>query len=458
MTQTASLDLDRAGEVAVLGLVAGVPVPGVAVDQLPEGAVAQVLRVGVPGDRLGQQPAQRPAAGVHRLLLGDRSRSRRGSCAAPPRSASPCLLVHQDHPAPQLFAVLRLEGFLQVLGGHLDLAGAELPQGEGRVDDVPGVLRRADAALLVQGAQPALAADAEPLGDRFDLLIDLGRRDLIFCRASACSISMRLIMMSRIFFPLPGHALVGQLLAGDHLAVDEAIGSVGLTGIAVSWTPGTWIVRRFTGLLGCRGCAPSVRGTGGGISYRGVAGLLGTRRAASRPSPGRPGRTRPAAIRDRDPLRSSRGVSPIPWVPAGNPSRSRDIRAETLELRPESVNRNSASGTTGASGKTVRKSARDGVKMVADPSDDRAGRSLPQPTRRTLGEPHEASNPDRLGRPHRRGRRSGPGVDVPGGRRDLLEARGRRPGRPRGRGRPRRARAPAATRSTRRSRRRSPWP
>ena len=175
------------------------------------------------------------------------------------------LLVDQDHPAAQLLAVLRLEGFLHVLGSDLDPAGAQLPQREGRVDDVPGVLDRADAALLVEGPQPALAADSEPLGDRLDLLIDLGRRDLQLPAAESLLDQRAVDQQLEDLLALAGHALVGELLAGDDLAVDDRdrVGGIDRDH-RLRESPGTSISLRFFGLASAWRRARRLRGAGGG--------------------------------------------------------------------------------------------------------------------------------------------------------------------------------------------------
>ena len=94
--------LDRTGEVAVLGLVGGVFILGVAVHQVIERLVGQGLGDGMPGDRLGQQAAQRPAARVHRLLLGHRLEAAGVLVQLLPDAHGLDLLVHHDHPARSL--------------------------------------------------------------------------------------------------------------------------------------------------------------------------------------------------------------------------------------------------------------------------------------------------------------------------------------------------------------------
>ena len=131
------------------------------------------------------------------------------------------LRVDQDHPAADLLRVLRLEGLLHVFGRDLHPARAQFPQRERRVDDVSGVLHGADPTLLVERAQPAFAADSEPLGDGVDLLIDLGRGDLELLG------SKRLLDQRAVdhdlgdFLALASDAFVGKLLARDDLAVDD---------------------------------------------------------------------------------------------------------------------------------------------------------------------------------------------------------------------------------------------
>ena len=72
-----------------------------------------------------------------------------------------------------------IEGVLHVLLGDLDTGGGQLAEGEGRVDDVAGLLHWADPAFLVPGAEPGLAAQA---GDAHrhvvDFLVNLGGGDL----------------------------------------------------------------------------------------------------------------------------------------------------------------------------------------------------------------------------------------------------------------------------------------
>ena len=69
--------------------------------------------------------------------------------------------------------------------------------------------------------QPGLAADAEPVGDVVDLLIDLGRRDLLLPGLERLLDQGAVDQGVEDLLPLAGHALVGELLAGDDLVVDD---------------------------------------------------------------------------------------------------------------------------------------------------------------------------------------------------------------------------------------------
>ena len=151
-----------------------------------------------------------------------------------------------------------------------------------RVDDLAGVLRRADAALLVQGAEPALAVDAEPLGDAVDLLVDLGGRDRHLRPRRRLLDQATVDHDVQDLLALLGHALVGELLARDRLAVDDAIGSEGFTGSATIWTPGTWIERRSTGLLRSAG----LRVLGAGRRRRHLVPRVRRLLSTRRPRPG----------------------------------------------------------------------------------------------------------------------------------------------------------------------------
>ncbi len=99
-------------------------------------------------------------------------------------------------------------------------------------------------------------------------------------------------------------------------------------------------------------------------------------------------------------------------------------RAETLGLRPRSVNRNSHAGRVRRHTRRRQRASRadttweigrcESLRWSPLPRTPR-GRSPPRPIpRETLGDRHEASNPDRLGHPDRRGRWIGPSADAPG--------------------------------------------
>ncbi len=114
------------------------------------------------------------------------------------------------------------KAFFRSSGSDLNSSRRQFPQGEGRIDDVAGVLDRADSPLLIERPQPALTRDSEPAGDRLDLLIDLRRGDRpSSCRCRAWSISVRLMSSSRTFLPFAGEAFVGKLLTRDGLVVDD---------------------------------------------------------------------------------------------------------------------------------------------------------------------------------------------------------------------------------------------
>ena len=139
-----------------------------------------------------------------------------------------------------------------------------------------------------------------------------------FLPRRACSISVRLISSSRIFFPLRATHSSASCWRVMIWPLTIAIGSVGLTGILVGVEPGTSMSLRLT--LSC-----PWRSAGSGWRSRCRRRHLESLRGASavpvpaRPCPSRrrPGRSRTTIFRDRDPLRSSRGVSPIPLVSAG---------------------------------------------------------------------------------------------------------------------------------------------
>ena len=228
--------------------------------------------------------------------------------------------VDQDHPAAELVAVLGLEGFLHVFGRDLDPARAQFPQGQGRVDDVAGILHRADSALLVEGAQPAFAADAEPLGDVSISCVDLGRRDFELLGRRACSIRVRLIRSSGIFLPSRATHSSASCWRVIIWLLMMRIGSWGSPGSASFEVRGRRCRSRWTIFLGVLAVALPVRGAG----WRQSEFLLGVILRLGRAGPGQQGRgqseTETAATRDRDPLRSSRGFSPIPLVRAGTPN------------------------------------------------------------------------------------------------------------------------------------------
>ena len=97
----------------------------------------------------------------------------------------------------------------------------QLAQGQGGIDDVAGVLDGADPPLLVERPEPGLAADAgHPHRDVVDLLVDLGGGHLLLRGPQPLLDQLAGDQGLEDLLPLAGDALVGQLLAGDHLAVD----------------------------------------------------------------------------------------------------------------------------------------------------------------------------------------------------------------------------------------------
>ena len=177
--------------------------------------------------------------------------------------------------------------------------------------------------------------------------------------------------------------------------------------------------------------------------------LLGLARAASPSSPGRPARSRPAATRDRDPLRSSRGISPIPSGPCHEFLQDSRHRAETLGIRSRIGQ--SQFRPIGAV-EAVGSSSRGRPAMRA-----RLTCGMRRPVRwwsirRTdAAAPHADPPPEPSVSLMKTATRIGwtvlivavvaigPVGDGPGGCRDVREARRGGPGGPRGGGRPRRA-------------------
>jgi hypothetical protein len=202
--------------------VRGVLVGGIAVDQLPEGGVGDVLGIGVPRDRLGEQAAQGPAPRVHRIVLRHLLEPAGVLAQLLPDLHRLELLVDHDEAAAELVAVHRLERVVQVLVGHLDPVRRQLPQRQGRVDDVAGVLHGADPALLLERAEPGLAADVrDAAGDVVDLLVDLGGGDLELPGLQRLLDELAVDQRVEDLLPLAGDALVGELLAADRLAIDD---------------------------------------------------------------------------------------------------------------------------------------------------------------------------------------------------------------------------------------------
>src|SRR5262249_16069384 len=104
----------------------------------------------------------------------------------------------------------------------LHAAGGELAQGERGVDDVAGILHRADAALLVGRAEPGLATEpANALRDVVDLLVDLSRGDLELVLAEVLPDGLARDERLECLLPLPDEGLGRQLGAGDDLSVDH---------------------------------------------------------------------------------------------------------------------------------------------------------------------------------------------------------------------------------------------
>ena len=66
--------------------------------------------------------------------------------------------------------------FLDLLVGHFQLVGRQLPQRERRPEDVARVLLLVDAALFLQHLQPLLPADLESCRHPVDLGVQLLRR------------------------------------------------------------------------------------------------------------------------------------------------------------------------------------------------------------------------------------------------------------------------------------------
>ena len=246
------------------------------------------------------------------------------------------LLVDQDHPAAQFLAVLGLEGLFHVVGRDLDPTRAQFPQCEGRIDDVPGVLHRADAALLIEGPQPPFTADPEPLGDRLDFLVDLGRRDLQFLLSKSLVDQGTVDEQLEDFLPLRATHSSASCWRVMIWPFTIAIGSVGLTGIIAGCESRhvdvlevlTWQLAWKRGRVRAPAAAP-------GNSAGGLAVPVPARPPRSR----QPGRTEHTTFRDRDPLRSSRGVSPIPLVLPGFPQVQRQSGRDS-RFSPETVNLN----------------------------------------------------------------------------------------------------------------------
>ena len=202
--------------------MARVSVVGIAVDQLAERRVGKGLRIGVARDRIAEQPAQRTAGRVHRLFHGDLFEAAGILAQLFPDRRWPCVCVSTRIIRQRIFsAYCASKACLHVLGRDLDPARAQFPQRERRVDDVPGILHRADPALLVERAQPAFAADAEPPGDGLDFLIDFGRRDFELLRSKGLLDQGAVDHQLGDFLALASDAFIGKLLARDHLAVDD---------------------------------------------------------------------------------------------------------------------------------------------------------------------------------------------------------------------------------------------
>ena len=89
------------------------------------------------------------------------------------------------------------------------------------IDDIAGVLDGTDPSLLGERAEPGLAADAgDPHGHVIDLLIDLGAGHLLLRGQEPLRDQLASHQRLEDLLTLAGDALVGQLLARDHLAID----------------------------------------------------------------------------------------------------------------------------------------------------------------------------------------------------------------------------------------------
>ncbi len=211
----------------------------------------------------------------------------------------------------------------------------ELPQRQGRVDDVAGVLDRADPPFLVEGAKPGLAADAgHAHGNVVDLGVDLGGGHLELFGAKCLLDQLSRDQGLEDLLALTRDALVGELLTGDGLGVDggDRVGRVDRDRGDLQ-PGGVVLIRGRRGLRRgrCRGCC-RCRGLGTSLD-------LSHRPAVAEPDDpsGGQGEDHHPKFPTAKPLRSSRGISfrrSGQGGPGGRVSRRPEGAARTRTSRP----------------------------------------------------------------------------------------------------------------------------
>ena len=120
---------------------------------------------------------------------------------------------------------------MEVFLSDLHPGRRELSEGERGVDDVLGVLHRADAAFLVEGLEPRVAADAAHASrDVVDFLVDLAGGDLELGLAHGLLDQRPRDQGFEDFLTFSRDHFIRQALPGDDFTVDDRDRIAGVDG------------------------------------------------------------------------------------------------------------------------------------------------------------------------------------------------------------------------------------
>ena len=165
------------------------------------------------------QAARGRAVGVFGMLFGQVAELIRRRFGLGQQLFRLLTVADGDHPHLDFRTVLRFEFLCELCVRHLQLVGRQLPQSQGRPDDVAAVLFGSDVAFLLQHFEPAVFGQTEAGTDATDLLFDVVLRNANAALLASLQNQVLIDQTLQHGFGVAFQALLSQLLTGNRLTV-----------------------------------------------------------------------------------------------------------------------------------------------------------------------------------------------------------------------------------------------